>query len=233
MSISITFKALDLPTLNLSGVTGIGGGELSGDGDVDILIEVKGSTGIDFLDLEVNLNDLNIVKGKESWVVTHKAIDDVVMTLDQIERVDAIGKSLALDVKGAAGEVYALLCTAFGKADVTPAMVGEYLFQKDTFTRLGLTKVDEMLASNILSSVQYKQDAMGTSHETFVKQVYKNVLGTAPSFADLMYFVMELDKGTFTQAQLLEAASNLELTRTNIDLVGLEATGIQYIYPGA
>ncbi|NDE59877.1 MAG: DUF4214 domain-containing protein [Acidimicrobiia bacterium] len=231
MNITTKLTYKDLPA---TGLTGLGGSDtVLGDNDLDLLIEATGTAGLDTLELSVNLADLNLNSAKNnSWVATHKDIDDVVLLLKDVERIQGKDKSLALDVKGAAGEVYALLCTAFGKADVTPAMVGSYLFQKDTYTRLGTAKVDELLAKNILDSVAYKQDAMGSSNETFVKQVYKNVLNQAPSFADLMYFTMELDKGTFSQAQLLEAASNLELTRTNIGLVGLETTGIEYIPVG-
>jgi serralysin len=231
MNITTKLTYKDLPA---TGLTGLGGSDtVLGDNDLDLLIEATGTAGLDTLELSVNLADLNLNSAKNnSWVATHTAIDDVVLLLKDVERIQGKDKSLALDVKGAAGEVYALLCTAFGKADVTPAMVGSYLFQKDTYTRLGTAKVDELLAKNILDSVAYKQDAMGSSNETFVKQVYKNVLNQAPSFADLMYFTMELDKGTFSQAQLLEAASNLELTRTNIGLVGLETTGIEYIPVG-
>ena len=227
MNITTKLTYKDLPA---TGLTGLGGSDtVLGDNDLDLLIEATGTAGLDTLELSVNLADLSLNSAKNnSWVATHTAIDDVVLLLKDVERIQGKDKSLALDVKGAAGEVYALLCTAFGKADVTPAMVGSYLFQKDTYTRLGTAKVDELLAKNILDSVAYKQDAMGSSNETFVKQVYKNVLNQTPSFADLMYFVMELDKGTFTQPQLLEAASNLELTRTNIGLVGLETTGIEY-----
>ncbi len=232
MEITTKLVFKDLPA---TGLTGLGGSDtVIGDNDMDLLIEAIGTTGVDTLDLSgVNLSDLTINKAKnDSWVATHKDIDDVVLLMRDVERIHGKDKFLALDVNGAAGEVYALLCTAFGKADVTPTMVGSYLFQKDTYTRLGTAKVDELLAKNILDSAAYKQDAMGSSNETFVKQVYKNVLNQTPSFADLMYFVMELDKGTFTQPQLLEAASNLELTRTNIGLVGLETTGIEYIPVG-
>ncbi len=223
----ITFK--DLPETNITGVTGLGSANFVGDGRMDILIEVTGTSELDTIDLTVNKSDINVYKGAESHILTHNDLPDVVLSAKSVERINFKDKSLALDVKGAAGEVYALLCTAFGKTDVTPAMIGSYLFQKDTYTRLGTAKVDELLAKNILDSAAYKQDAMGSSNETFVKQVYKNVLNQTPSFADLMYFVMELDKGTFTQPQLLEAASNLELTRTNIGLVGLESTGIEFI----
>jgi len=214
----ITYK--DLPESNLTGVTGLTDGSFVGDGKIDILIEAVGtSKEIDTVGLGVKLGDLTFQQGKESVLVTHKDLPDVVLSMQSIERVIGIDGALALDVKGNAGEVYALLTTAFGKVDVTPAMTGIALKLKDT------GKTDIEIAQTILNSSAYKQDAMGSSNETFVKQLYKNILGTQPSFADLMYFTTELDRGTFTQAQLLEAASNLELTRDqdHINLVGMSS----------
>ena len=214
----ITYK--DLPESNLTGVTGLTDGSFVGDGKIDILIEAVGtSKEIDTIGLGVKLGDLTFQQGKESVLVTHKDLPDVVLSMQSIERVIGIDGALALDVKGNAGEVYALLTTAFGKVDVTPAMTGIALKLKDT------GKTDIEIAQTILNSSAYKQDAMGSSNETFVKQLYKNILGTQPSFADLMYFTTELDRGTFTQAQLLEAASNLELTRDqdHINLVGMSS----------
>jgi hypothetical protein len=71
---------------------------------------------------------------------------------------------------------------------------------------------------------------MGTSNETFVKQVYTNVTGSAISLADLTLFTGWLDRKEITQAQLLDAASNLVAFRdaTHINLVGLADTGIEY-----
>ena len=214
----ITYK--DLPESNLTGVTGLTDGNFVGDGKVDILIEAVGtSKEIDTLGLGVKLGDLTFQQGKESILVTHKDLPDVVLSMQSIERVIGTDGALALDVNGNAGEVYALLATAFGKSDVTAEITGIALKLKDS------GKTDIEIAQTILNSSAYKQDAMGSSNETFIKQLYKNILGTQPSFADLIYFTTELDRGTFTQAQLLEAASNLELTRDqdHINLVGMSS----------
>lgn len=232
MSVTTKITYKDLPETNITGVTGLGSAEFVGDGRIDILIEVTGSSERDSIKLNVNKSDINVLKGKESYIFTHNQLPDVFLTTTSVERIEFNDKHLALDVSGAAGEVYSLLCAAFGKSDVTPELMGKYLTFKDGYDVLFGNKADLMLADAILKSTEYKQDAMGSSNETFVKQIYKNVLNQTPSFADLMYFTMELDKGTWTQAQLLEAASNLELTRTNIDLVGIANTGIEFIPPG-
>jgi len=217
----ITYK--DLPETNLTGVTGLTDGNFIGNGKVDILIEAIGTNKeIDTLGLGVKLSDLTFNQGKESVLVTHKDLPDVVLSMQSIERVIGTDSALAFDISGNAGEVYALLAAAFGKTDVTTEAMGMALSLKDS------DKTDIEIAQIILNSVAYKQDAMGSSNETLVKQLYKNILGIQPSFADLVYFTTELDRGTFTQAQLLETASNLELTRDqdHINLIGM--TSIQY-----
>jgi hypothetical protein len=89
---------------------------------------------------------------------------------------------------------------------------------------------DVQLAEILLNSSLYKADAMGSSNETFVKHVYTNVTGSAISLADLTLFTGWLDRKEITQAQLLDAASNLVVFRdaTHINLVGLADTGIEY-----
>lgn len=223
MAIKTRITIKDLPKTNITGVTGLTDGTFVGDGRVDILIEAMGTKEIDVLGLGVKLDDLTFAQGKEAKIVTHKDLPDVVLTMSDIERIIGTDKALAFDVSGNAGEVYAMLAAAFGKDDVTSNLMGKFLSMKDT----GISDAD--LAKKILASTEYKEDALGTSNETFVKQMYKNIVGAAPSFADLMYFTVNLDNGTFTQSQLLDVASNLETFRTTIDLVGYVNTGIEYI----
>ena len=221
ISTRITYK--DLPETGITGLTGLADGNFVGDGKIDILIEAIGTAkDLDTINIGVKIADLTVSTGADSTLVTHKDLPDVFLSLKSIERVIGTDKAVAFDMKGNAGEVYALLATAFGKADVTDKLMGKFLYYKD----LGQTDIE--IAKLILNSTEYKSDALGTSNETFVKQVYKNLLNTTPSFADLMYFTIELDKKTFTQEQLLEAASNLELARDadHINLVGM--TSVTY-----
>jgi len=208
----ITFK-LEYKDLPATGITG------TADGDMDMLITATGTAGIDVLKLSANFADMTLTKITSGWTAVHKDISNVVVALEDIERLENSTTGLALDVAGNAGEVYALLATAFGVSDVTPELMGIGLALKDS------GKSDIEIADIILNSAAYKQDALGSSNETLVKQIYKNILGTTPSFADLMYFTGELDKGAITKAQLLEAASNLELTRdaAHINLVGISS----------
>ena len=147
------------------------------------------------------------------------------ITTKDVERVIFNDKAIALDVNGPAGELYALIAAGLGQADVTPELMGIGLALQDK------GKSDTELAQILLSSDLYKADALGTSNETFVKHVYKNVSGQTISLADLTMYTGWLDSKAWTQAQLLEAASNLTSFRdtSHINLVGLADTGIDYI----
>jgi hypothetical protein len=228
MTVSTKFTYKDMPTTGLTGLGGDGGGSgWSGDSDIDLLIEATGTSAKhEALELNVNLADLNIVKGQhETYIVTHKNIDDVVLTMKDVERLVCTDKALALDVNGEAGEVYSLLAAGLGQADITPTLLGIGLALKDE------GKSDVELAQMLLNSALYKQDALGSSNETFVKHVYKNLTGETISLADLTVFTGWLDRKEVTQAELLETASNLESFRDadHINLVGIVDTGLQYI----
>ena len=229
MTVTVTTKYVfkDMPSTGLTGVGGEGGGSgWVGDLDMDLLIEAKGTTAkSEALALNVDLDDLNIVKGQnDTFVVTHPNVDDVILTLNAIERLVCTDKALALDVNGDAGEVYALLAAGLGQSDITKQLMGIGLWLKDA------GKTDTEVAQILLDSPLYKADALGSSNETFVKHVWNNLTGTTISLADLNIFAGALDRKEVTQAQLLEAASNLTTFRdaTHINLVGMVDTGIEY-----
>jgi len=158
------------------------------------------------------------------FVFVPNNVDDNMITTKDVERVVFTDKGLALDVNGPAGELYALLSAALGQSDVNVGLMGVGLALQDT----GMT--DIQLAELLLSSSIFKADALGTSNETFVKHVYTNITGSIISLADLAFFTGALDRKEVTQAQLLDAASNLTAFRdaTHINLVGLADTGIEY-----
>jgi hypothetical protein len=227
MTITTKLTYKDLPTTGLTGIGGEGGGSSwSSDNDIDLLIEATGTSDThEAFNLGSKLADLNIVKGRyDTYVVTHKDTDDTIVTLKNIERLVCTDKALALDVNGEAGEVYALLASGLGVSDISPSLFGVGLYLKD------LGKTDVELAQMLLDSPVYKQDALGSSNETFVKHVYKNVTGNTISLEDLALFTGWLDNKLMTQAQLLESASNLEFFRDadHINLVGVADTGIEY-----
>lgn len=197
-----------------------------GDGDIDVTFAVKGTIADkESFTIQADLDDLNIAVSNTGVVtLTHDDLDNVSVTLTDIERLVGTDHAIAFDVTGKAGEVYALVAAAFGEADVTEDLMGEYLVMADA----GLT--DTQIANAILFSPEYAADALGTGNETFIKQVWKNVTGQLPDLLTLNTLTKVLDDKIYAKADLLEAASNLALWRdaSHLDFATLKTTGIKY-----
>jgi hypothetical protein len=69
----------------------------------------------------------------------------------------------------------------------------------------------------------------GKTNREFVDHVYENVVGVAPDALSEALYVNYLDRGVFTKASLLELAASVPLLETQIDLVGLQASGLDYV----
>ena len=223
MTVTTKLVVKDMPA---TGLVGVGGDGWVGDGDLDILVEATGTSAPhEALSVNATKSQFTVTKGTNgTFVFVPNNVDDNMITTKDVERVVFTDKGLALDVNGPAGELYALLSAALGQSDVNAGLMGVGLALQDT----GMT--DVQLAEVLLNSSLYKADALGTSNETFVKHVYTNVTGSAISLADLTLFTGWLDRKEITQAQLLDAASNLTTFRdaTHINLVGMVDTGIEY-----
>lgn len=222
MTVTTKLVLKDMPTTGLTGIGGEGG--WTGDSDIDFVVEATGTSAPhEVLNISANIGDFTMTKGTNgTFVFVPDNVDDSMFTTKDVERVVFTDKAIALDVTGAAGNLYALLAAGLGQSDVNSTYVGIGLALQDT------GKTDVELAQILLDSGLYKADALGTSNETFVKHVYHNVTGQTISLADLTVFTGWLDSKAWTQAELLNAASDL-VTFREVALVGLADTGIEYI----
>jgi hypothetical protein len=87
---------------------------------------------------------------------------------------------------------------------------------------------NKQLAQAILNTDVYKADAGGVSDETFIKHVYKNVMGTDATYAETQNLLNWMSGNKYSQADVLVTASELAAFETTIGLVGLASTGIEY-----
>jgi len=222
MTITTKLVLKDMPTTGLTGIGGEGG--WTGDSDIDFVVEATGTSALnEVLNISTTMDKFTMTKGtNNTFVFVPDNVDDSMITTKDVERVVFTDKAIALDVTGAAGNLYALLAAGIGQSDVTSTYMGIGLALQDT------GKSDVELAQILIDSVVYKADALGTSNETFVKHVYKNITGQTISLADLTVFTGWLDSKAWTQAELLNAASDLTPFRETT-LVGLADTGIEYI----
>lgn len=201
----------------------VGNGRV-GDGVIDVIVDVEGTDGVDTYTFQGDSTDYGLTFTEDGIVATSGLLSNIEFNLNLYERVafDDIAVAYDLADNGAAGQVYSVLAAAFGVADVTSELMGKALAYKDT----GITK--KQLAALVVNSTDFAEDAGGVSNETFVKNVFQNVVGRAGTLAEVAHYVGVLENGNQTKADLLVMASNLESFQDTIDLVGMQTTGVEY-----
>ena len=209
-------------TLGKIATFGVVGTGRVGDGTVDVTVDVTGSTGVDTYTMGGASTEYTITKTAAKVTLASTLVSNMEFNLADHERVVFTDKAIAYDAAGRAGDVYALLAAALGVADVTKAYEGIGIYLADS----GWT--NKQLATALLATDTYKADAGGVSDETFIKHVYKNVMGTTATLADVTALTSWMTTNKYTQADVLVIASELASFETAIGLVGLATTGIEY-----
>lgn len=193
-----------------------------GDGTVDVIVDVTGTSGIDTYTVGGKSTEFTITKTADKIELDSTLSTNVEFNLANHERVVFTDTAFAYDTTGRAGDVYALLAAALGTADVTKAYTGIGIDLADK----GWT--NKQLAEALLTTDVYKTDAGGVSNETFIKHVYKNIYGTDAALADVTSLTTWMHNSNLSQADVLVAASELTAFETTIGLTGLATTGIEY-----
>ncbi len=209
-------------TLGKIATFGVVGTGRVGNGTVDVQVDVTGTAGIDTYTVGGASTEYTTTKNTNDVTLTSTLVSNLEIKLADHERVVFTDKAVAYDAAGRAGDVYALLAAALGTADVTKAYTGIGISLADA----GWT--NKQLATALLATDTYKADAGGVSDETFIKHVYKNVMGTDATLSDVTALTNWMTANHYNQADVLVAASELASFETAIGLVGLATTGIEY-----
>ena len=141
------------------------------------------------------------------------------LDLQQVERLQFVDKTVALDIDGSAGQVYRLYQAAFDrKPDL--AGVGYWIHQAGT----GLTLLET--ARSFIASQEFA-DRYGARVGTdgFVKALYQNVLHRAPDQGGFDYWMKVLDGGMERAQALVEFSESAENVA---QVVGTIANGFEY-----
>jgi len=210
-------------TLGKIATFGVVGTGRVGDGTVDVTVDVTGTTGVDTYTMGGASTEYTVTKTAGKIELDSTLATNVEFNLANHERVVFTDKAIAFDATGRAGDVYALLAAALGVSDVTKAYTGIGIALADA----GWT--NKQLATALLATDVYKADAGGVSDETFIKHVYKNVMGTNATYAETQSLLTWMSTNKYSQADVLLTASELPSFETAIGLVGLATTGIEYI----
>ena len=209
-------------TLGKIATFGVVGTGRVGDGTVDVVVDVTGTTGVDTYTMGGASTEYTTTKTADNVKLASTLVSNMEFNLANHERVVFTDKAIAYDAAGRAGDVYALLSAALGTADVTNAYKGIGISLADA----GWT--NKQLADALLNTSVYKTDAGGVSNETFIKHVYKNVFGADATLTQVTDYTAWMTTSNLSQADVLVAASELAAFETTIGLVGLATTGIEY-----
>jgi Ca2+-binding RTX toxin-like protein len=143
-------------------------------------------------------------------------------TLVSMERVHFADRKFALDL--AAGQAAGNTARIIGAAFDAPAIQ-----QHPDWVGIGLDLFDGGWSTQQVCGLVTQ--IMGLTDSAFVTSVYTNVVGAVPSAQVRDSFVSMLagSGGSLTQADLLMLAANLELNAQQINLVGLQQVGVEFV----
>lgn len=182
---------------------------------------VNGTDGVDTRTYTESANEYTVAKSENGYLVTSTAGGSVVEDdLISFERIEFADSKLALDLAGNAGVVAKTLGAVFGAASVS----------NQKYVGIGLNALDGGMTQEGLMTLALNAK-LGASHsyEQVVDLLYSNVVGTSPSDNVKASYVSLLESGAHTEASLGVLAAETGVNGNNIDLVGLQVSGLEYI----
>ena len=178
---------------------------------------VDGGSGIDKVAYPAASSDYVVSYNSTGTItVKGKIASSQLDALSNIERVSFTDKSIAIDLNGNAGTTTKILGSVFGKDAVN----------NKSYVGIGLSFLDAGWSYDNLAGLAL--DAAGAkTNDQIVSLLWSNVIGTKPTAADKAPFITLLENG-MTSGALAHLAADTSFNTTNINLVGLAQTGIEY-----
>ena len=180
---------------------------------------LDGGAGFDRLIYSNVMSTFEISKIDGAYRVHDRSNVDSVDTAIGIERLMFSDMALACDIEGNAGLAAKILGALWGKESVeNPAFVGIVLHYLDS--GVSYEALLDLALGVILGA--------NKTNEAIVELVFTNLVGEAPTQDVKTELASYMDSGAYSQAGFARAIADLELNATNINLVGLTSTGLQY-----
>ena len=181
---------------------------------------IDGVLGTDTVVYSGPLKQYTVNKSGNRYIVSEPTGSDDTDYLTNIERLKFSDKSIAIDLDGNAGTTAKILGAVFGKESVS----------NKSYVGIGLSFLDAGWTYDNLAGLAL--DAAGAkTNDQIVSLLWTNVIGSKPTAADKQPFIALLENGMSSGA-LAHLAADTSLNATNINLVGLAQTGIEYIPVG-
>jgi Ca2+-binding RTX toxin-like protein len=181
---------------------------------------INGGSGVDTAIYRSTLANYTLTKGASNYTVRDNAGTEGTDAIVNVERLRFSDIKLAIDLDGNAGLTAKILGAVFGAASVS----------NKEYVGIGLSYLDDgMSYQDLMQLALNAKLGAGFSNAAEVNLLYQNLAGVLPSAADLNYWTGTLSSGQFSQASLAVMAAELGLNATNINLVGLHQSGIEYV----
>ncbi|MDR4518574.1 MAG: hypothetical protein MRK00_14485 [Nitrosomonas sp.] len=224
-SVSGTFTSIELFVAGAAKLIGSSADDhFGGDDGVNVFEGLQGNDlfdgagGSDTAIFSNPIDDYTITRTSNGFEVIDTAGDDGQDTLISIERLKFSDIGIAYDLDTSAGQVAKLLGATFGRKHVlNPKFVG-----------IGLELLDDGMTYEELAELAIKF-AGGNTPQKVVTQLWTNVIGSPPTTQQARPFVDLLNNNDVTTGELVVFAAETNLNATNINLVGLSNTGIEFI----
>lgn len=205
-------------------IGGFGDDVLQGGRGNDILIgdqgadQIDGGEGIDFAQFSGNLNSYSLTKNAWGFSITDKQISQSgTDSFVNVERLKFADRIVAIDLDGNAGITSKILGAVFGKDAIS----------NKNYVGIGLHLLDAGWSYDNLAGLAL--EALGAkTNDQIVSLLWTNVIGTKATASDKQPFIAMLENGMSAGA-LAHLAADTSFNTTNINLVGLAQTGIEYI----
>ncbi len=193
---------------------------------------LQGQPGTDFFDGGLGLDTViyngpqeryTINKSGNRYVVSEPTGSDDTDYLSNIERLQFSNGKVALDVEsGNAGEAAKLIGALLG-----PTFVKDKVLAGIVINLLDQNYSSDAIATLGIATPLFLNMAGSSSNTDFVKQVFTNVVGRAPTPSESSTYVNMLDAGT-SQSALAVMAAHTDLNAVRINLVGLIQHGLDF-----
>lgn len=196
---------------------------LQGSGGNDTL---NGDTGTDTALFTNNRSQYAVSKTSGGYTVAAQTGSDGTDTLTGIERLQFADEKVALDTLAsqAAGKSALLVGAVLGKSALAnKALVGNLIGYFDNGNSL-TTAASALVDGGTMTTL-----AGGADNNAYVNLIYRAVTGASPTADITAGLATLINSGSYTKATFLAAVAELPVNQVNVDLVGLQQSGLVFI----
>jgi len=184
---------------------------------------IDGGDGIDTIQLDTARTESSFVIShqQDAWTLLDPSGIYDTIVVKNVERLIFSDLGLALDLDATAGQLAKTLGAVFGKSAVS----------NKEYVGIGLHFMDDLNCSytDLMQLAISARLGASPSNVQVVDLLYTNVAGAAPDAATRKSFTDLLDNHSLNPTSLGILAADTQLNKSNINLVGLIQTGLQYL----